>query len=85
MSKFHHLNFYFVKFYIIMNSYASYFLETTLIMHKECNIIAKNCSQTWLAGEIRSSDITTHNNYYKGHYEYKFVLGKSLEPLHKLP
>ena len=58
-----------------------YFLETTLIMHKECNC-KEFCSQTWLAGEIRSSDITTHNNYYKGHYEYKFVMGKSLEPLH---
>lgn len=63
-----------------MNSYASYFLEATLIMHKESNC-KEFCSQTWLAGEIRSSDIT-HNNYYKGQYEYKFMLVKSLEPLH---
>ena len=64
-----------------MNSYASYFLEATLIMHKESNC-KEFCSQTWLAGEIHSSDITTHNNYYKGQYEYKFMLVKSLEPLH---
>ena len=67
-----------------MNSYASLLFGNNT-HHAQRVQLQRICSQTWPAGEIRSSDITTHNNYYKGHYEYNktinLVMGKSLEPL----